>query len=35
LAIVKNLVNSLNGDVGVKNAPNKGSQFWFTLPLGK
>ena len=35
LAIVKNLVNSLNGDVGVKNAANKGSQFWFTLPLGK
>ena len=35
LAIVKNLVNSLNGDVGVKNAPNKGSEFWFTLPLGK
>lgn len=35
LAIVKNLVNSLNGDVGVKNAANKGSKFWFTLPLGK
>ena len=35
LAIVKNLVNSLNGDVGVKNAANKGSQFWFTLPIGK
>ena len=35
LAIVKNLVNSLNGDVGVKNAANKGSKFWFTLPIGK
>ena len=36
LAIVKNLVNSLNGDVGVKNAPNnKGSQFWITLPIAR
>ena len=36
LAIVKNLVNSLNGDVGVKNAPNnRGSQFWITLPIAK
>ena len=36
LAIVKNLVNSLNGDVGVKNAPNNtGSQFWFTLPIAR
>jgi len=35
LAIVKNLVNSLNGDVGVKNAPKKGSQFWFSLPMPK
>ncbi len=33
LAIVKNLVNNLNGDVGVKNAKPQGSIFWFTLPL--
>ena len=34
LAIVKNLVNSLNGKVGVD--PNeKGSTFWFTLPKAK
>ena len=35
LAIVKNLVNSLNGDVGVRNAPQKGSEFWFSLPVSK
>ena len=35
LAIVKNLVNSLNGDVGVKNSPILGSTFWFTLPIAK
>ena len=35
LAIVKNLVNSLNGDVGVKNSPLLGSTFWFTLPVAK
>lgn len=35
LAIVKNLVNSLNGDVGVKNSPLLGSTFWFTLPIAK
>ena len=33
LAIVKNLVNNLNGEVGVKNAMPQGSIFWFTLPL--
>ncbi len=33
LAIVKNLVNNLNGEVGVKNAKPQGSIFWFTLPL--
>ena len=34
--MVKNRVNSLNGDVGVKNAPNnKGSQFWLTLPVAR
>ena len=35
LAIVKNLANSLNGDVGVRNAPQKGSEFWFSLPVSK
>ena len=35
LAIVKNLANSLNGDVGVRNAPHKGSEFWFSLPVSK
>ena len=34
LAIVKNLVNSLNGKVGV-DSNEKGSTFWFTLPKSK
>jgi len=34
LAIVKNLVNSLNGKVGVE-SNEKGSTFWFTLPKTK
>ncbi len=33
LAIVKNLVNNLNGEVGIKNTYPNGSIFWFTLPL--
>ena len=33
LAIVKNLVNNLNGEVGIKNVKPQGSIFWFTLPL--
>jgi two-component system phosphate regulon sensor histidine kinase PhoR len=33
LAIVRNLVHSLNGEVGIKNGKDKGSIFWFTLPL--
>ena len=33
LAIVKNLVNNLNGEVGIKNSTPQGSIFWFTLPL--
>ena len=33
LAIVRNLVQSLNGEVGLKNSKDKGSIFWFTLPL--
>jgi two-component system phosphate regulon sensor histidine kinase PhoR len=35
LSIVKNLVNSLNGEVGIESRKPKGSIFWFTLPLGK
>ena len=34
LAIVKNLVNSLNGKVGV-DSNEIGSTFWFTLPKAK
>ena len=33
LAIVKNLVNNLNGEVGIRNVKPQGSNFWFTLPL--
>ena len=33
LAIVKNLTISLGGQVGVMKRRNKGSIFWFTLPL--
>ena len=33
LAIVKNLINNLNGEVGVNNRPDGGSVFWFTLPI--
>jgi signal transduction histidine kinase len=33
LAIVKNLINNLNGEVGVNNRPDGGSIFWFTLPI--
>ena len=33
IAIVKNLVNNLNGEVGIKNTYPNGSIFWFTLPL--
>ena len=35
LAIVKNLINNLNGEVGVNNGPDGGSIFWFTLPIDK
>ena len=35
LAIVKNLINNLNGEVGVSNRPEGGSLFWFTLPINK
>ena len=30
--IVKHLVNSLNGEVGIDSVPGKGSVFWFTVP---
>ena len=33
LAIVKHLVNCLNGEVGIESKPNKGSIFWFTVPI--
>ena len=33
LAIVKNLVNNLQGDVGVESRPEGGSEFWFTIPI--
>jgi two-component system phosphate regulon sensor histidine kinase PhoR len=35
LAIVKNLINNLNGEVGVNKRQEGGSIFWFTLPLDK
>ena len=33
LAIVKHLVNNLNGEVGIESKPEKGSIFWFTVPI--
>jgi two-component system phosphate regulon sensor histidine kinase PhoR len=33
LAIVKNLVNNLQGDVGVESRKDGGSEFWFTVPI--
>jgi len=35
LYISKNIVERLNGRVGVQSAPGKGSTFWFTLPLAE
>lgn len=32
LAIVKRIIEKLNGEVGVESAPGKGSRFYFTLP---
>jgi PAS domain S-box-containing protein len=33
LAICRKIVFALGGDIGVKSEVNRGSQFWFTLPL--
>ncbi|WP_294429242.1 response regulator [uncultured Treponema sp.] len=33
LSICKNLVSLMNGQIGVKSAPNEGSVFWVKLPL--
>ncbi|WP_407428124.1 response regulator [Treponema sp.] len=33
LSISKNLINLMNGKIGVKSNPSGGSIFWFTVPL--
>lgn len=33
LAICKNIVQSLNGTIGLDSEPGKGSTFWFKLPI--
>ncbi len=35
LSICRNLVQIMNGVIGFSSALNKGSQFWFTVPLKK
>ncbi len=35
LAISKNLVELMEGNIGVYSEPNKGSTFWFVIPLKK
>ncbi|MBD3679855.1 MAG: response regulator [Rhodobacteraceae bacterium] len=33
LSITKALVSAFGGEIGVESAPERGSKFWFTLPL--
>ena len=35
LTIAKRLVDLMDGSIGVSSEPGKGSNFWFTLPIGK
>ncbi|MFC7048377.1 ATP-binding protein [Emcibacter nanhaiensis] len=35
LPICKSLAEMMGGEIGVKSEPDKGAEFWFTLPLDK